>query len=693
MRKPVRAVGPLVVLMSAVAVAACGWDPLSAYDVPDVEDMDSPEPDTDAKAGEVEGDAVEDLGHDGAWDMDDGLDLVEAVDGEAGGDADAAAETGDGGIGQDGDADVEPSECEVDEDCTGPAPPCHQRSCVDGTCVAEPVDDGMPCDDGDACTAGDTCQAGLCASGAPKVCTASDACHEAGACDPATGECSDPASADGKVCDDGLVCTDQDACNAGVCVGSPVTCAAPIVACAVASCEETSQGCVTDASACECLADADCGAGHVCTAGDCVCVPACDGKACGSDGCGGSCGSCEDDQSCTLQGQCVCQPDCAGKQCGDDGCGGSCGSCGVGTECSPEATCVCVPACDGRECGSDGCGGSCGSCGSGEACSAQGQCVCQPDCAGKQCGDNGCGGLCGVCGSGLVCGDANQCVQPPCGLLGEPCPSGFTCDASAAVGTSYPAFCLNQTTGEVWVPAGTLWMGCNALLDSDCESKESPQHLVTVDQYAIDRLPVTVTAFKACVAAGACVAPSSGDYSTYWSSGKESHPVNYVSWSQASAYCAWSGKAAGTQRLCTEAEWERAARGGCETLTGDCASNMRLYPWGSADATCTYAVIWESQPGCGTDTSSPPGLKPAGTSPYGASDMGGGMRTWVSDWYAAYDSAPATNPAGPASGTQRVTRGGSFALAGSHSRSSMRFSTTPTSKSYLYGVRCCRPIQ
>ncbi len=67
--------------------------------------------------------------------------------------------------------------------------------------------------------------------------------------------------------------------------------------------------------------------GEVCVEGSC-CKPACAGKVCGDDGCGGSCGECEGFQEACVDGQCVCQPDCAGKACGDDGCGGSCGSCG-----------------------------------------------------------------------------------------------------------------------------------------------------------------------------------------------------------------------------------------------------------------------------------------------------------------------------------------------------------------------------
>lgn len=102
-----------------------------------------------------------------------------------------------------------------------------------------------------------------------------------------------------------------------------------------------------------------------------------------------------------------CIPDCQGKQCGDDGCGGSCGSCTGQTICQNEQ-CVCQPDCEGKQCGDDGCGGSCGSCPSGQICNnTTDQCEteqCTPDCTGKLCGeDNGCEGKCTGCPSGETC--------------------------------------------------------------------------------------------------------------------------------------------------------------------------------------------------------------------------------------------------------------------------------------------------
>jgi hypothetical protein len=108
-----------------------------------------------------------------------------------------------------------------------------------------------------------------------------------------------------------------------------------------------------------------------------TCTPTCDGKACGDDGCGGSCGTCADGEACTVEGACaaLCIPDCGDMTCGDDGCGGSCGACADDETCA-EGVCLadCVPACNAANCGDDGCGGTCGECTGDETCT-DGMCM------------------------------------------------------------------------------------------------------------------------------------------------------------------------------------------------------------------------------------------------------------------------------------------------------------------------------
>ena len=176
------------------------------------------------------------------------------------------------------------------------------------------------------------------------------------------------------------------------------------------------------------------------------CTPACEGKSCGSDGCGGTCGSCEPGASCDDEGQCVseCEAQCDGKSCGPDGCGGSCGACELGFLCNDSGQCEkdCKPQCEGKDCGPDGCGGFCGLCSEGDFCTDQGFCKpeCSPSCDGKSCGPDGCGGICGECEDGDTCNDGGQCVSqcvPECtdkqcgpdgcgGSCGT-CDTGFLC--------------------------------------------------------------------------------------------------------------------------------------------------------------------------------------------------------------------------------------------------------------------------
>jgi len=199
------------------------------------------------------------------------------------------------------------------------------------------------------------------------------------------------------------------------------------------------------------------GANEVCQDGECVCVPdSCAdlGVECGNwdDGCGGDvhCPVCTGNDVCQ-DGACVCILSCEGKECGGDGCGGSCGGCpGANNKCQG-GTCVCVPdTCGtlGKECDSwsDGCGGQavCGVCAGGQACQ-DGQCQCVPDCAGKECGGNGCGGSCGSCSSNEAC-QGGDCVPvsgiPGCTVSGQSGCGGCPCEA--CVCQMDPYCCQNQ---------------------------------------------------------------------------------------------------------------------------------------------------------------------------------------------------------------------------------------------------------
>ena len=139
----------------------------------------------------------------------------------------------------------------------------------------------------------------------------------------------------------------------------------------------------------------------------------------------GSCGVGWEERACddaTDFSDGACEPDCEGKTCGSDGCGGICGYCTYPLVCDAEGSCVevCEPQCDGKTCGPDGCGGQCApGCDESLVCGEDGLCyeaACEPDCTNKVCGDDGCGGDCGLCASPKVCINGG-CALGPCGTV------------------------------------------------------------------------------------------------------------------------------------------------------------------------------------------------------------------------------------------------------------------------------------
>lgn len=288
-----------------------------------------------------------------------------------------------------------------------------------------------------------------------------------------------------------------------------------------------------------------------------------------------------------------------------------------------------------------------------------------------------------ICGDGLD----NNCDDIPDNYC---CPAGFALIADGQcekVGVT--------SSDQVFVPQGTFTMGCtNAQnidwhgpadnVDNACGLAGFPQslpaHQVTLSAFAIDRREATVSEFTACVSAGACSVPGTNDKNgcvsaaaTYGGSGNgaENLPINFVKHGEATTFCAWAGK-----RLCTEAEWEKAARG----------TGTAFYPWGYATPTCDEANFTD----CGGQVAVA-GKTQAGASPYGALDMAGNVSEWVADVYASdyYASSPAADPTGASKGAKFVYRGGHASSSKYSIRVDKRFNAGKGYACHRVGIRCC----
>ena len=223
------------------------------------------------------------------------------------------------------------------------------------------------------------------------------------------------------------------------------------------------------------------------------------------------------------------------------------------------------------------------------------------------------------------------------------------------------------------IPAGEFQMG-----SEDGADDEKPVHTVYLDAFYMDIYEVTNALYEKCVQAGVCTPPgntSSYKRDSYYGNPEYAdYPVIYVSWEQARTFCVeWRGA-----RLPTEAEWEKAARGGLEG---------RLYPWGNEAPVCQKgAQNGANFSSCTSDDTEVVGSYAANG--YGLFDMAGNVWERVWDWYGAYSSSSSSNPQGPGSGEYRVLRGGGWARYPYSLRVADRDDYYPVNRIYDVGFRC-----
>lgn len=224
----------------------------------------------------------------------------------------------------------------------------------------------------------------------------------------------------------------------------------------------------------------------------------------------------------------------------------------------------------------------------------------------------------------------------------------------------------------ITIPAGKFLRGTNERLPD-----EGPQHELFVETFSIDRYEVTNLQYQRFLNKVKRPPPKhfvNGAAPT----GKADHPVTYVSWYDAKAYCEWAGK-----RLPSDIEWEKAARG----------SDGRVYPWGNEFSIdkANSPVRWTSLKLVGDTT--PVGAFEQGKSVYGVYDMSGNVWEWTSSRYLPYPGN--TRKSENYGGNYRTLKGGSwwdcsFYQCGISAPVYNRSFFHPKTKNSSFGFRCAK---
>jgi formylglycine-generating enzyme required for sulfatase activity len=232
---------------------------------------------------------------------------------------------------------------------------------------------------------------------------------------------------------------------------------------------------------------------------------------------------------------------------------------------------------------------------------------------------------------------------------------------------------------SLYVPEGEFTMG----------DANIGVYQIYLSAFWIDQTEVTNEMYTKCVDVGKCDPPSKTDH--FSNSSYANHPVVYVDWNMANAYCSWAGR-----RLPTEVEWEKAASWDDQTKT------KFTFPWGES-IDCSFAnfvglrtgVGWFDKQECIGETTNVKSYS-AGISPYGAYDMAGNVWEWVSSLYKPYPYDANDGREDMSSADDRVLRGGawggSWTYNDSQVRSSLRDRLNATYVSDDVGFRCARSL-
>jgi len=243
---------------------------------------------------------------------------------------------------------------------------------------------------------------------------------------------------------------------------------------------------------------------------------------------------------------------------------------------------------------------------------------------------------------------------------------------------------LNSTVSleMIWVEPSTFTMGSpESETGRNNEAGRENQHEVTLTTgFYLGKYEVTQAQYEAVMTGnsdGLSATPSQ------WPN-NPSRPVEKVSWDDIQVFLtrlnaqeAGNIPAGWAYVLPTEAQWEYACRAGTTTA----------YSWGDTIASDDANYNWDGGPNDGTDFQQTRDVGQYSANPWGFFDMHGNVWEWTSDWYATYSSGAVTDPEGPATGSYRVFRGGSWNSPGTNLRSAYRNFSYPSYRGISIGFR------